>query len=499
LSTKKPTFKRPILLTGATGYIGGRLLKSLEASGRALRCMTLEPEFLRPKVRPSTEVVRGDVRELSTLDPALEGVEIAYYLVHSLTSGGGSEEEDRRGAAAFAQAARRQGIRRIIYLSGLGRPATSREAPPDSEDIGQILRDSGVPTIEFTASMIIGSGSLSFELVRGNVEKLPIMIAPHWVRNRVRPIAVEDVVAYLMAALDLDIEGSAVFEIGGADAASYADIIREYSHQRGLKRLTIPLPFSLPWLSSYWLGLVTSLYPPVGRRLIASVLKEHTDIDEATLRTFKIQPRGVKETVSRALENEEEDIARTRWSDALVAHRQSTRWGGERHGSRLVDSQSIHVAVPPAKAFQPLRRIGGDTGWYYAGWLWHIRGWLDLLVGGVGMRRGRRLPDELIPGEVVDFWRVEAYEEGRLIRLRAEMKVPGRAWLQFEVDGEDSEATIRQTAIFDTVGLPGLAYWYVLYPIHKVIFKGLLRKISAAAEKDSLSSQDSAPKHAPAS
>jgi len=484
VSATNSVFRRPILLTGATGYIGGRLLKSLEESGRALRCMTLEPDFLRPKVSPSTEVVRGDVRDLSTLDSALEGVDIAYYLVHSLTSGGASQEEDRDGAAAFAEAARRQGVRRIIYLSGLGHPATSPDDPPDSGDVGQVLRDSGTPTIEFRASMIIGSGSLSFELVRGNVEKLPIMIAPHWVRTRVRPIAVEDVVAYLMAALDLELEGSAVFEIGGADAASYADIIREYGRQRRLKRFTIHLPVSFPWLSSYWLGLVTPVYPPVGRRLIASVLKEHTALDEATLRTFKIQPRGLKEAVTRALENEEEEFARTRWSDALVAQRPTSSWGGERHGSRLVESQSVRVAVPPAEAFEPIRRIGGDTGWYYAEWLWRVRGWLDLLVGGVGMRRGRRLPDQFVPGEVVDFWRVEAYEEGRLLRLRAEMKVPGRAWLQLEVDGNDSQATIRQTAIFDAVGLLGLMYWYVLYPIHKAIFKGMLRKMAAAAEEN---------------
>ena len=470
-----------ILLAGGTGYVGGRLLRVLEASGRPLRCLARKPEFLRPRVAASTQVVRGDVFELPSLNEAMKDVHTAYYLVHSMAAGGGFEERDRMGAENFARAAREKGVKRIIYLGGLGGGERLSSHLASRQEVGEILRSSGVPTIEFRASIIIGSGSLSFEMVRALVEKLPVMTTPRWVRSQAQPIAVEDVTAYLSKALELEDDNSYVFEIGGADHVSYRTIMQEYARQRGLRRIMIPVPVLTPWLSSLWLGLVTPFYSRVGRQLIEGVRNDTVVEDDLAMRVFDLRPRGIQEAIARALSNEEQEFAETRWSDALSSRASLTAWGGERFGSRIVDSATIAVSCEPATAFASIRRIGGKTGWYYADWLWRLRGLIDLLVGGAGMRRGRRSQESLVPGDTVDFWRVEAFEPDRLLRLLSEMRLPGRAWLQFEVEGEESGSVIRQTAIFDPLGLPGLAYWYGLYPIHRAVFKGMLRGIAKAA------------------
>jgi len=473
-----PAHERLILLTGATGYIGGRLLKALEARDHRVRCLARRPNFLRPRVAESTEVVKGDVLNPTSLESAMDGVDSAYYLVHSMGSTGAFEEEDRRAANCFATAARDAGLRRIIYLGGLGRGEKLSRHLASRQEVGRILRESGVPTIEFRASIIIGSGSLSFEMIRALVDRLPVMITPRWVRICAQPIAIEDVIAYLMAALDVEVDGSAISEIGGADRVSYGDIMLEYARQRGLRRLMIPVPVLSPRLSSLWLGLVTPVYARVGRKLIDSITQETVVEDDLALRLFDIRPRGIRAAIERALRNEDREIAQTRWPDAPSSRGPARTWGGVRFGSRLVDSRSAQVPHPPAQAFKPIRRIGGETGWYYADWLWRLRGFLDLLVGGAGMRRGRRDPERLAPGDTVDFWRVEAIEADRLLRLSAEMKLPGRAWLQFEVEGDESGSTIRQTSIFDPIGLMGLLYWYLLYPVHARVFEGMLRGIA---------------------
>jgi len=471
----------PILLAGGTGYVGGRLLRVLEETGRPLRCLARKPEFLRARVSASTEVVRGDVLEMSSLDEAMKDVHTAYYLVHSMAAGSGFEERDRLGAENFARAARDNGIRRIIYLGGLGGGGKLSGHLASRQEVGEILRGSGVPTIEFRASIIIGSGSLSFEMVRALVEKLPVMITPRWVRSRAQPIAIEDVTAYLLKALELEDDDSYIFEIGGADRVSYKGIMQEYARQRGLRRIMIPVPVLTPWLSSLWLGLVTPIYSRVGRQLIEGVRNDTVVENDLAMRVFDLQLKGIQEAIARALSNEEQEFAETRWSDPLSSRASLSAWGGERFGSRIVDSETIAVSYEPAAAFGPIRRIGGETGWYYADWLWRLRGLIDLLVGGAGMRRGRRSQESLAPGDTVDFWRVEAFEPDRLLRLLSQMRLPGRAWLQFEVEGDESGSVIRQTAIFDPVGLPGLAYWYGLYPIHKAVFKGMLRGIAKAA------------------
>ena len=470
-----------ILLTGATGYVGGRLLSELERRGVALRCFLRRPESLRGRAAPSTELAAGDALDAPAVARALEGVDAAYYLIHSM---GGEDfaARDREAARIFGTAAREAGVKRIVYLGGLGENVGGlSEHLRSRQETGEILRESGVPVVEFRASIVLGSGSLSFEMIRALVERLPVMICPRWVAVEAQPIAVEDVIAYLAAALDLPAGTERVYEIGGPDRVTYGDLMREYARQRGLKRLLIPVPLLTPRLSSLWLGLVTPLYARVGRKLVDSMRNPTVVRDPAALLVFPVKPRGVREAIARALVNEDDAFARTRWSDAVSSSGLTERYGGDRIGTRFVESRRAVVPVPPSAAFAPIRRIGGDAGWYYGNFLWRLRGFLDLLAGGVGLRRGRRHPDELREGDALDFWRVEAVEPNRLLRLRAEMRVPGRAWLQFEITPAAGGAEIRQTAVFDSSGLFGLAYWYALYPFHRFVFGGMLRGIAAAA------------------
>ncbi len=483
-----PPHPRPtVLLTGASGYVGGRVARALEERGVDLVCLARRPEYLRPRVGPATRVVQGDVLDAASLAAALRGVDVAYYLVHSMGSSGDFEEQDRLGARNFAAAARAAGVRRIVYLGGLGGEEALSPHLRSRHEVGRILRESGVPTIELRASIVIGPGSLSFELVRALVERLPVMLVPRWTKVQAQPIAVRDLTEYLLGALAIELPpgASRIYEIGGAERVSYEDLMREYARQRGLKRAMLRVPVITPRLSSLWLGLVTPLYARVGRKLIESIRHPTVVRDEAALRDFPVRPMGMSEAIRLALEAEEQELDASRWFDALSSGG-APRGGVERrYGNRLADSRSIHVDVPPEVAFGPIRRIGGRTGWYAYDWLWTARGWLDLLLGGVGTRRGRAHPERVRVGDALDFWRVEAFEEGRLLRLQAEMKVPGRAWLELEVrpDGAGG-STIHQTALFDPVGLAGLAYWKLVYPLHALVFRGLLRGLARAAQRE---------------
>jgi len=442
-----------ILITGATGYVGGELLKALVAAGHPVRCLARHPQALTAKNLSSVEVVTGDVLDAASVRGAMAGVDTAYYLVHSMGSTGSFEEQDRSAAQNFAAAAREVGVRRIIYLGGLGHNSEELSAHLRSRhEVGEILRSAGVPVVEFRASVVIGSGSLSFEMIRALVERLPIMIAPRWVSVPAQPIAIADLLSYLLAALDLPLDGNRTFEIGGSDRVSYGGLMKEYAQQRGLKRLVISVPLLTPRLSSLWLGLVTPLYVRVGRKLIDSICHATIVEDQTALTEFKIWPCGYREAIKTALNAD------------------------GRH--RMVDSRTIHVVASPHDAFAPIRRIGGARGWYYANWLWWLRGLLDRLFGGIGLRRGRRDPDSLRVGDTVDFWRVEAMEPDRRLRLAAEMKLPGRAWLEFEVTRDATGSVIRQTATFDAKGLLGRAYWYSVFPLHQFVFGGMLRAIS---------------------
>jgi uncharacterized protein YbjT (DUF2867 family) len=476
---------RVLLVTGASGYVGGRLVRALAARGERVRCLARRPQDVAARVPPGIDVVPGDVLEASTLDRALAGVDTAFYLVHAMGSRRDFQEEDHRGAVNFARAALAAGVRRIVYLGGLGTATDLSPHLASRQEVGQTLRDSGVPTIEFRASIILGSGSLSYEMIRALVERLPVLVTPRWVRQLTQPIAIEDVISYLCAAPDAPVTASEVVEIGGPDQVSYLDLIREHAAQRGLRRFIIGVPVLTPALSSAWLGLVTPVYARIGRKLIDSLRNETVVTSGRAAELFPgIRPRGTREALERARVNEDREFAETRWTDARSSLGGAPAWGGTPTGSRLVDSRATPVAATAQASFEAIERIGGNVGWYYADWAWRLRGALDLLVGGAGMRRSRRDPDMLLPGDPLDFWRVEAVERNRLVRLRAEMKVPGRAWLQFDVSDEGDRSLIRQTALFEPRGLAGLAYWYALYPIHNLIFAGMLRGIAAQAEQD---------------
>ena len=471
-----------VLLTGATGYIGGRLLKRLEKQDLRLRCLARQPRRLAQRTAATTEIVQGDVLDRDSLDACLEGVETAFYLVHSMNSEGDFESEDCQAATNFALAARDAGVKRIIYVGGLGDDTASLSPHLRSrQDVGKALQQAECQVIELRASIVIGSGSLSFELVRSLVERLPLMICPKWVATYAQPIAIEDLLEYLLAALAWQETESRVFEIGGPDRATYGDIMREYARQRGLRRWLISVPVLTPRLSSLWLGLITPIYARVGRKLVESMRNPTVVNDAGALACFSVRPRGLREAIARAVLNEDGEMAQTRWSDALSSAAQPRRKVRMRFGNRILDSRTVEVAAPVAAAFAPIRQIGGTRGWYCANSLWKLRGWIDLLMGGVGSRRGRRSEDDLQVGDVVDSWRVESYELNRMIRLSAEMKLPGRAWLEFEVSPTEQGVVIRQTAIFDPVGLSGQLYWYAMLPFHNVIFSGMLKRIARLA------------------
>jgi len=477
-----------VLLTGATGYVGGRLLQALETSGYQVRCIARRPQALQGRVGANTEVVFGDCCQPESLATALAGIHTAYYLVHSMGSAGSFEEKDRQAASNFAQAARQANVRRIIYLGGLGEGALSQHLR-SRQEVGKALATTGIEVIEFRASIVIGSGSLSFEIIRALVERLPVMICPAWVAIKAQPIGIEDLVSYLVAALDLPESGGRIVEIGGADQVSYGDIMGEYARQRQLRRLMISVPVLTPRLSSLWLGLVTPVYARVGRKLVDSIRNPTVVRDPSALKLFSIRPKGIREIVARAIVNEDREFAVTKWSDALSSRGDESAWGGVRFGNRIVDSREVLVHCATEHAFRPIRRIGGETGWYYGDWLWRVRGFVDLIFGGVGVRRGRRDPEQLQVGDTLDFWRVEAFEKNKRLLLAAEMKLPGRAWLEFAVEDKGMSTLIRQTAIFDPVGVAGLMYWYVLYPVHKLMFGRMLRAIARASQDEQAGAQ----------
>ncbi len=480
----------PVLVTGASGYVGGRLVAALEGAGRRVRCVTRRPELTGGRFGPGTEVVAGDVLDADSMRRAMAGVDLAYYLVHSLGSRGHFEQEEERAARSFVAAAQDAGVSRIVYLGGLAHPdELGRQAGVGASAhmssrlrVGEVLRGSGIPTVEFRASVVIGAGSLSFELIRALVQRLPVMVTPRWVSVQAQPIAIADVIAYLVAALDVPLDGPRVFEIGGAEVTAYRGLMEEYARQRGLRRLFMPVPFLTPQLSSLWLGLVTPIFARVGRKLIESITMPSVVRDRGALEVFPVSPIGYREAIRQALADEDARLVATSWSDALSTSAGAPgRSTGTRFGNRLVDSRAVTVATSPERAFAPIRRIGGARGWYFANALWRLRGVWDRMLGGVGMKRGRRDPQDLRPGDVLDCWRVVACDAPRVLTLEAEMRLPGRAWLQFEVTPCPHGASIRQTAVFDPTGLGGLIYWYVLYLPHLLIFRGMLAGVAERA------------------
>jgi uncharacterized protein YbjT (DUF2867 family) len=467
-----------ILLTGATGYVGGVLLGELQRQGHVVRCLARRPEKLAGRTGPAIEVVTGDAADPDDLARACSGVDVAYWLVHSMEGGVDYERADRLAAERFAAAAKAAGVKRVVYLGGLGADDDRLSAHLRSRhEVGAILRAGGGDVVEFRASIIVGAGSFSFDLVRTLVERLPVMICPAWLATPTQPIAIGDVVAYLAAAIGLPPGPPRIFEIGGPDRVSYGAIMQEYSRQRGLRRLMIPVPVLTPRLSSLWLKLVTPRYSKVGRKLIDGLKNPTVVTSDAALREFAIRPRDLRSAVHDAITGEDSAFAGKRWADLADVEDLPRRYGGKTEGTRLVDHRHMVVSVAPERAFAAIERIGGANGWYAYDWLWQLRGWMDRAIGGPGMARGRRDPARLAAGETLDCWRVEVCEPPRRLRLAAEMKMPGRGWLEFEVVPRDGDVTIHQTAVFDPKGLGGLAYWYAIWPLHELVFRRMLAGI----------------------
>ena len=476
----------PILVTGATGYIGGRLVPRLLEMGHRVRCLVRDPARLQGRPwQNAVEIVAGDVLQPDSLAQAMEGVRVAYYLVHSLGGGTDFHERDMTAARNFGAAARAAGIERILFLGGLAEASSGlSEHLRSRQQSGDALREAGVPVTEFRAGVIVGSGSLSFEMIRYLTERVPVMICPRWVFTRTQPIGIREVLEYLTAALGAPESAGRIIEIGGSEVVTYGEMMTQYAEVRGLKRWMIQLPVLTPRLSSYWVNLVTPIPAVIARPLIEGLRNENVVHDPSARVLFPdVQPVSYRVSVARALAKLEASDVETAWSDAL-----STSQGDVppltltvQEGMVLERRQRV-VPATPAALHAIYSGIGGKRGWFYMTWAWEIRGFVDKLIGGVGLRRGRRDPDELRVGEALDFWRVEAVEAERLLRLRAEMKVPGKAWLQFQVaPREDGQTLLSQTAFFAPKGLFGWLYWYGLYPLHGLIFSGLIDQIARRA------------------
>jgi len=464
-----------ILVVGASGYVGSRLVPLLHERGHDLVLTSRDVRALAGRF-PEAHLVASDLLDASTLAAPLEGVEVAYYLAHSMGAGEhGFAERDRRAARNFAQAARQAGVARIIYLGGLGDDAAGLSHHLASRhETGAELAAHGVPVTEFRAAVIIGSGSASFEILRHLTERLPVMITPRWVETRCQPIGIRDVLDYLVATLDHP-EITGVAEIGGPDVLSYGDMMRVYARLRGLRRLMIPVPVLTPRLSSYWVSLVSPVPSGIARPLIEGLRNEVIVTHPGPARAFGLTPLPYADALARAIDRTDRHAIESTWFDAYAPPGKPSLSSVTSREGMIVERREQAIAATPDQVYAQVERLGGDAGWPYANLLWRIRGLVDRMVGGVGMRLGRRDPDHVRVGDAVDFWRVEEVDRPRLLRLRAEMRVPGRAWLQYQVTGTPTGSTLVQTAFFEPKGLPGLAYWYALYPVHGLIFRGMVR------------------------
>ena len=484
---------RTCLVTGATGYIGGRLVPDLLAAGHRVRVMSRSPERLRDHPwAGQVEIVRADAGDTDQVAAACAGVDVVYYLIHALGSGPAFEQTDRETARRMARAVRAAGVGRLVYLGGL-EPQGEELSPHlrSRAEVAAILLDSGVPTVVLRAAIILGSGSASFEMLRYLTERLPVMVTPRWVHSRIQPIAVRDVLRYLVACALLPPSVHRCFDIGGPDVMTYAEMMQRYAEVAGLpRRRILPVPFFSPSLSSHWVGVVTPVPASIARPLVES-LRNTVVCGEHDIAAYVPDPPGgllgFDEAVRLAIQKVRSYAVATRWSSASVPGAPSDPlptdpdWAG---GSVYVDERSRATAAAPQALWRVVEGIGGDTGWYSFPLAWEVRGWLDRLVGGVGLRRGRRHPRDLYVGEALDWWRVEELEEGRLLRLRAEMRLPGLAWLEFHVEHEPGGGSrLRQRATFFPRGLLGQLYWWAVTPFHGIVFGGMLRNISRAAER----------------
>ena len=468
-----------ILITGATGYVGGQLLPKLVESGHDVTCMVRDASRLGRSAR-GVRIVEADALRPGSLPAALQGIEVAYYLIHSMGGGpAGFAERDRRAARNFAEAAKQAGVRRIIYLGGL----TSQTSPvslhlKSRQETGAVLREFGPAVTEFRAGIIVGNGSLSFEIIRCLTERLPVMICPRWVMTRTQPIAIGDVLDYLVDALGVPESAGEIVEIGGASIETYRSMMLTYARVRGLKRWLLRVPVLTPRLSSYWLNLVTPIPAAITRPLIEGLRTEVVCSSDHAAKLFPgIIPMRYEAAVEEAVSTTGPDKSVPEMMGRDVVHLALRRQG------YICDVRQAMVNAPAAQVFSVLQGLGGKSGWPYANLLWQVRGRIDRGLGGVGMRRGRTGGVQLQPGDCVDFWRVEEVVPGERLTFRAEMKLPGRAWLQFIVLPEARDRTLLSCyAWFEPRGVAGELYWALLYPIHVLIFRGMVRAIARQSE-----------------
>jgi uncharacterized protein YbjT (DUF2867 family) len=468
-----------ILVTGATGYIGGRLVPTLVARGYRVRVLARDPRRLGPLASVADDVVQGDVRHPETLVRALEGVATAYYLIHSMTSDGGDFAAlDRLGARHFAAACARAHVARIIYLGGLGRD-DARLSPhlASRQEVGRVLREGPTPVTELRAAIIIGAGSASFEIIRDLAARLPLMITPRWVRSRCEPIAIAQVLEYLVGVLHEPRTVGQVLDIGGGQVFTYAELLQECAAAMGRRIRMVAVPVLTPRLSAYWLNLVTAVPMSLARPLVEGLRNDVIVTDDRIREWLPVRDVPYREAVTAALTEHAAGGLVSRWTGAVSGTE------GKAQAGRvvLVDERQAPCAAAADALFATVQQVGGETGWYYANALWRIRGIIDRLLGGVGMRRGRPA-GSLAVGHAVDFWRVEELIPGRLLRLRAEMKLPGVARLEFRVEPAGSGTVLHQRAVFQPDGLAGWLYWYGLLPAHLLIFRGMARALVRAAE-----------------
>jgi uncharacterized protein YbjT (DUF2867 family) len=478
------------LVTGASGYIGGRLVPELLRAGYRVRCMARSARRLRDHPwAGEVEVVEADATDAAATGRALAGVDVAYYLIHAIGGRRGFAETDRQAAQTFATAAREARVGRLVYLGGMDPSGKQSEHLRSRAEVGKIMLAAGVPAVWLRAAVIIGSGSASFEMLRYLTERLPVMVTPRWVHTRIQPIAIRDVLHYLVAVADLPAEVRRGFDIGGADVLTYAEMMRRYAAVAGLRRrIIVPVPILNPWLSSLWVGAITPVPGRLARPLVES-LRNEVVCGEDDIKTYVPPPpdgpAGFERAVELALRKVRDADVATRWSSASVPDAPSDPlptdpdWAG---GSLYTDEQVCPTQAPAERLWEVVEGIGGERGWYSFPIAWRARGVLDRLVGGVGLRRGRRDPRRLRIGEAVDFWRVEEIETGRLLRLRAEMRLPGLAWLEYRICREEDRTVFAQRAVFYPRGLAGHAYWWAFRPFHNRIFGGMCRGIVQAAE-----------------
>ncbi len=476
------------LVTGATGYIGGRLIRELLAHGYRVRVLARNAVRLKDHTWISkVEVVEGDAFDEAVVSKALKGVDVAYYLMHSLMEKDDFETQEQNMARLFGSVAKKQKVGRIVYLGGIV-PEGAELSPHMSAraNTGQILQGSGVPTIELRAGIVIGSGSASFEMLRYLTERLPVMITPKWLNVRIQPIAVRDVLRYLVGAAAIDKKISGSFDIGGPDVFSYKTMMQKYAEAAGLrKRIIVPVPVMTPKLSSGWVGLVTPVPYTLAKRLVASLKNEVVAHDDRIRKLIADPPGGLttfKRAVELALVRIKDAHVETRWSDASIPWSPSEplptdpNWAG---GSLYKDVRTRTSKDSVAEVWVRIESIGGDNGYSTATWAWELRGLADKVFGGVGLRRGRRDPIHLQVGDALDFWRVEKIERNHLLRLRAEMSMPGLAWLEFEIEANPGGGcSITQTATYAPKGLMGHAYWWSVWPMHGIVFPSMIKKVA---------------------